>query len=355
MQYWTITVVIALAMPSLTAGCRDAANAKAKAATAERAKAALAVSVATVSQQDVPLRVNVTGTLAAWEEATVSLEAEGRITELRVDLGDRVQKGSVLARISPEVYEFRKVQAEAELLAAEAEFKRLQTLVVKDMATRQQLDESQRRVGVARANVDLARKQYADTTLKAPIGGKVSRRMINLGEYVRSGTAAFVIVRTSPLKLRVDVPERYYSNVKVGDTVEASGEALGGRVLQGKVVRISPAVSVDSRSFPVEARFENEDGSVAPGIFARATIRTGNLAQALILPESAVVSFAGNPRVFVVDGGRVHERTIEIGGRFQSRILVSKGVTAGETVVSSGVDLLSDGVSVTVRQADSTP
>jgi membrane fusion protein (multidrug efflux system) len=345
--------VMAWTIPAL-AGCQKTGNAKAKAAT-DTVQAALAVSVAKVSQEDVPLRVNVTGTLAAWEEATVSLEAEGRLTELRVDLGDRVQKGSVLARISSEIYRFRKVQAEAELLAAEAEFKRLQALVAKDMATRQQLDESQRRVGVARANADLAVKQFSDTTLKAPIAGMVSKRMINLGEYVRSGTAAFVIVRTSPLKLRVDVPERYYTNVKVGDSVEASGEALGGRLLQGKVVRISPSVSVDTRSFPVEARFENQDGSVAPGIFARATIQTGNRAQALMVPESAVAAFAGNPRVFVIDGGRARERPIEIAGRFQGRILVSKGVTVGETIASSGVDMLSDGLSVTVRPADSKP
>lgn len=353
MRYWTTIIVVALTIPAL-AGCKKTANAKAKAATGA-SQAPLAVSVTKVSQEDVPLRVNVTGTLAAWEEATVSLEAEGRITERRVDLGDRVRQGSVLARVSSEASQFRKVQAEAELQAAEAELKRLEVLVRKEMATRQQLDESQRRVGVARASVDLARKLFSDTTLKSPIAGTVSKRMINLGEYVRAGTAAFVVVRTSPLKLRVDVPERYYANVKIGDPVEASGEALGVRILTGKVVRISPSVSVDTRSFPVEARFDNEDDSFAPGIFARATIRTGNLAKALMVPESAVVSFAGNPRVFVVAGGRVHERTIEIAGRFQGRILVSKGVAVGETLVSSGLDLLSDGISVTVRQTDSKP
>jgi membrane fusion protein (multidrug efflux system) len=353
MKYPT-TILVVLAISTL-AGCGEKANAKAKAAATTKAPEARPVSVAKAVQEDVPLRVNVTGTLAAWEEATVSLEAEGRLIEVRVDLGDRVQQGSVLARISPENYQFRKVQAEAELLAAEAEFKRLQALVVKDMATRQQLDESQRRVGVARANADLTSKQLADTTLRAPIGGRVSKRMINLGEYVRSGTPAFVLVRTEPLKLRVDVPERYYTKVKVGDPVEATGEALGGRILTGKVARISPAVSVDTRSFPVEARFENEDRSVAPGIFARATIQTGNLAQAVMITESAVTSFAGNPRVFVVEGGRVRERPIEIAGRFRGQILVGKGVAVGEMVVSSGVDSLSDGIAVTVRQAESKP
>lgn len=359
MRHW-MTILVApavlVAVPALVtlAGCQGQQASRAESAT-ESTPAALPVSVVKTTQEDVPRRVSVTGTLAAWEEATVSLEADGRLIEVRVDLGDVVQKGGVLARVSPEAYEYRKAQADAELEAAEADFKRLETLVGKDMATRQQLDESRRRQGIARANAELTAKQLRDTTLRAPIDGLVSRRMVNLGEYVRVGTPAFALVGTSQLKLRADVPERYASDVKAGDPVEAVFEAFSGQVLQGEVVRIGPAVATDTRSFPIEARFENSDRRVKPGTFAKATIRTGTEEQSVTVPEAAVATFAGNPRVFVVEEEKALERPIEIAGRYQDRIMVAKGLAAGETVVSSGVDMLSNGVKVTSRPAETNP
>ena len=161
----------------------------------------LVVSVVPVAERDVERRVEITGTLAAWEEGTVSLEAEGRLVEVRADLGDRVVRGGVLARIAPEEYGFRKDQAEAEFAAAGADVARLSELAAKNMATKQQVDESNRRLEVARTSAGLARKKLADTVLRSPFDGFVARRLVNPGEYVRAGTPAFQVVNVAPLKL----------------------------------------------------------------------------------------------------------------------------------------------------------
>lgn len=339
------TIVTAVAVLMACAACKPAAK------TAQEATrpAAIAIKTDRASQEEIARRVDVTGTLAAWEEATVSLEAEGRVVELRADLGDKVKKGATLARIAPENYSYRKAQADAELAAAEADLSRIDSLVQKDMATKQQFDEAKRRAGTARANADLTRKQLSDTTLRAPFDGTVARRMVNAGEYVRSGTAAFQIVQTSPLKLKLEVSEKYVGDVKVGDVVEAECDALPGKKLAGTVVRVGPAVAADTRSFPVEARFDNADEAVKPGTFARATITTETRTPTVLVPETAVTLFAGTPRVFVVDGGAVHERTVELAGRHQGRAMVVKGLSQGDTVAVSGVDALSDGAQVTVQ------
>jgi membrane fusion protein (multidrug efflux system) len=303
-----------------------------------------------VNLDDVQRSVEVTGTLAPWEEAVVSLEAEGRLVKVAVDLGDSVRKGQILALIAPQEYEYKKVQAEAELAAAESDFKRTSDLAKKEMSTPQQLDENRRRLDVARTAADLARKKLADTSLLSPIDGIVSKRLINVGEYVRIGTPAFQIVRITPLKLKADVPERYVSDVTIGAAVNVEYEALRDQPpLTGTIVRVSPIVAVDSRSFPIEAQIENPKGLVKPGTFAHASVMIAKPEKALVVPEAAVTSFAGMPRVYVLQDGKARERVIEVSGKNKGRMIVTKGLSSGEKVIVTGLETLSDGRTVVAR------
>ena len=331
-------------------GCnRASAEGKGGAGDAGKTAAPLSVSVAAAQSEELTRKIELTGTLAAWEEAVVSVEADGRLVQVKVDLGSRVKKGDVLAQIAPAEYSIRTSQAEADLEAAKADLGRMETLVAKDLATRQQLDEARRRFEMARTNVDMQKKKLGDTAVRAPIDGVVSRRMVNLGEYVRTGAPAFQIVLPSPLKFKGDVPERYAPSVKIGDAVEAAGEALGSAVLHGEIARIGAAVSADTRSFPIEARIDNPGEQFKPGSFAHLSILTGTKAKVVTVPETAVSEFAGNKRVFVVDGAIVHERRIEIEGKVGDRAIVSKGLEVGERVAITAADQLSDGAAVAVR------
>jgi membrane fusion protein (multidrug efflux system) len=346
MQKYIFILVIQAAVALLMVGCSSRTEALPIAGAADKP---ISVETADVTLDDVQRSVEVTGTLAPWEEAVVSLEAEGRLVKVAVDLGDPVRKGQVLALIEPQEYEFKKSQAEAELAAAESDFKRTEDLAKKEMSTPQQLDENRRRLEVARTAADLARKKLADTSLMAPIDGMVSKRLINVGEYVRIGTPAFQIVRITPLKLKADVPERYVSDVTIGAAITVEYEALLDKPLTGTIVRVSPTVAVDSRSFPVEAKIENPKGSVKPGTFARASILIAKPERALVVPEAAVASFAGTPRVFVLQDGKARERVIEVSGKNKGRFIVAKGLSDGEKVIVTGLETLSDGRPVVAR------
>ena len=139
--------------------------------------------------------------------------------------GDQVKKGAVLAIVEQEEYVWKKAQADAELSAAEADHKRFKELVTNNVVSAQKLEDVRRRLDVARAAADLARKKLTDTVLRAPFDGSVGKRLINAGEYVRTGTQAFYVVRLNPLKFKGDVPERYAPDVKTGDTVIAYPES----------------------------------------------------------------------------------------------------------------------------------
>lgn len=306
------------------------------------------VEVATAAEGEIERRVEVTGTLAPWEEGLVAFQVDGPVTDLSADLGDRVKKDQVLARVDPREFQIRREQAEAEVAAAEADFGRVTGLAAKDMATKQQADEARRRLDVARAAADLARKKLADSVVRAPFAGVVARRAVNAGEWARTGNPAFLVVAAEPLKLRADVPERNAADVQVGDAVAVTSESFAG-ALSGAVHRIGPSVAVDSRSFPVEARVDNPGCAVKPGTFARASILLAGTRRGVLVPDTALVQFAGNPRVYVVADGKARERVVELGPRSGGRVLVTKGVAAGEAVVVTGASVLSDGMPVAVR------
>ena len=307
------------------------------------------VEVATVISEPIERRIDITGTLAAWEEATVSIEVDGRLTELPVDLGDQVKKGDVLCRITPVEYEWKKTQAEADLMKAEQDFSRARKLHASSVMAKEQMDESQRKLNVARATFDLARKKLDDTVLRAPFDGAVGKRLVNPGEYVRAGSAAFYLVRLQPIKFRGDVPERYAGDVHRDDHVLAYTDAGRDNPFAGAVTRVGPSVASDSRSFPVEAEIDNSEAKIKPGSFARVSILTQRVDDMLTVPETAVVAFAGTPRVFLAKDGKAVEQTIEIAGKLRDRVLVAKGVKLNDRVVTTGVELLVDGKAISIR------
>ena len=115
------------------------------------------------------------------------------------------------------------------------------------------------------------------------------------------------------------------------------------QTVSGTIIRVGPSVYNDSRSFPVEAEIPNEKGAIKPGSFARLSILTRTIEDILTVPENAVFSFAGSPRVFVIENGKAREKTVETTGKIKDRIMVAKGLRAGEKVAVTGVELLSDG------------
>ena len=163
------------------------------------------------------------------------------------------------------------------------------------------------------------------------------------------GHRRFIVVRLNPLKFKGDVPERYAPDVKTGDTVIAYPESSTAMTVSGTIIRVGPSVYNDSRSFPVEAEIPNEKGAIKPGSFARLSILTRTIEDILTVPENAVFSFAGSPRVFVIESGKAREKTVETIGKIKDRVMVAKGLRKGERVAVTGVELLSDGQAVAVR------
>jgi RND family efflux transporter MFP subunit len=336
----------------------------------------LTITTTPVSTREVKRTVEMVGTLTGWEEVTISNEAPGTIERILVDLGDKVRKGQhlllfdqreaklALAQAEANLQAAQKavVQAKAEWRDADLHFKRMQQLHGEGIVATSQLDIAQARFDAIEAQVrareadierfraltDLARKRLGDTAIVAPIAGEVRQRLVSIGEVVKEKTPLLQLVITDPLKLQGMVPERFAPEIKVEQPVDVQVEAFADRTFPGVVMRVSPAVDVQTRSLALEARVPNAGGQLKPGFFAKGQVVTGVNPEALFVPEEAVYTYVGINKAFVVQDGTVHERLVKLGGRQNGQREITEGLRSGETVATSSLAQLYQGARIKV-------
>ncbi|MGI9106466.1 MAG: efflux RND transporter periplasmic adaptor subunit [Pyrinomonadaceae bacterium] len=200
----------------------------------------------------------------------------------------------------------------------------------------------------AEAQVAQARKAVSDVVVYAPISGYVAERPADLGEYVSTSSKVATIVRTNPLRLRIDIPEQLIGAVQIGQGVSVTTSSYADRAFAGRIARISPNVTAASRTLTVEAEVENGDGSLKPGQFATVRISQPAGDRAVLIPASAVRREQDTSRVYVVRDGRVEERVVQLGQSEGELVEVKSGVGEGELVATSNLEQLKD--SAAVRQ-----
>jgi len=337
--------------------------------------------------------VTAPGTLAADEQATLSFKVAGRVSEIKVDLGSQARKGQVIAVLETTEFKVRLQQAEAALqqarvrlglppqgnddridpentslarqaraLLEEAKSNRERTvqLVNQGIQSKAELDRVESAFKVAdsryqdaleevrnrqavllqrRSELAIAQEQLTETTLYAPFDGAVRERRASLGEYLNAGGPVATIVRLHPLRLRVETPEREAQGIKVGHSVRVLVEG-DQQSYSGRVARLSPAFQEQSRTLIIEAEVDNQQGKLRPGSFARAEIQTSVTSDVVMVPASAIVTFAGIQKVFSVKDNKAVEKTVVVGRRDGDWVAV-EGVDAGAPVVLSPGNLVS--------------
>jgi membrane fusion protein (multidrug efflux system) len=233
--------------------------------------------------------VNATGELISPVTSEVAVRTPGRVGKVFVDEGQRVRRGQPLLTLETEYLALDLKRADAEVARAKAsaadaerDFKRKEDLVAKGSVARAAYDRSQSNYQAAQAGVeaaeaarDLARQKLADAVLHSPINGVVAERKTAAGERLGDATVAFVLVQTSPLKLRFQLPERYLSRVRKGQAVRATVDPYPGETFSGRVSVIGGVVDPQTRTVAVETEFPNSDGRLSPGLFARVEIDLG--------------------------------------------------------------------------------
>lgn len=343
------------------------------------------VKIAAVT--DVPMErvVTVTGTLAAYDQATVSAKVPGRVQAIIVDLGSVVKQGQTIAQLDPQDYKLRLQQAEAALAQARARVglspdgkddridpeetgtvrqarallddakqkrERAASLLGQGVIAQAQLDSAdadlkvamsqyqdaieeirnrQAMVGQRRTELEIARQQLSDCLIYAPFSGVVQEKRASVGEYLAPGAPVVNVVRVDPLRLRAEVPEREARNVVSGQQVRLTVEG-DPNLYTGRIVRLSPTITAQSRLLIVEAEVRNT-GNLRPGSFARADIVADVETTVAAVPTNSIISFAGIDKVITIQDGKALEKPITTGRQSGDWTEVLSGVQVGENVV----------------------
>jgi RND family efflux transporter MFP subunit len=376
-------VISAITLSS--AGCKSGYPVSARNTPGGESREPRPVKVAQVSEISMEQTVTVTGTLAAYDQATVSAKVPGRIKSIAVDLGSVVKQGQVIAQVEQQDYQLRLQQSEAALSQARArvglppegkddridpeatgtvrqakallddarlKLERAESLFHRGVLAKAQLDgaDAEHKVALSRyqdaieeirnrqalvvqrrSELEIARQQLADSTIYAPFDGVVQEKRASIGEYLSAASPIVNVVRMDPLRLRAEVPEREARNVKVGQQVRVTLEG-DPNVYTGKIARISPTITAQNRVLIVEAEVHN-NGQLRPGSFARAEIVSADGTSVLAVPANAVVTFAGIDKVILVQDGKAVEKPVTLGRRTAEWMEVLSGVKAGDAVV----------------------
>jgi multidrug efflux pump subunit AcrA (membrane-fusion protein) len=389
--------VLVMAVTALVAGgCSKTDTAQARG----REASAKPVKVEEVRQETVKRTVELVGTLAAVDQVTISSEADGKVSRILADLGDRVTAGQTLIQVDhekqqysleqqkatlaralaqygaadpqhlPDVEKTPDVQkANADLIQAKQSFDRTSELFKRSLVPKQLLDDAGTALQSKQASYDLslqtaknlrasiqgseasmklADRQLRDTEIRSPFDGYVEKRLVNLGELVKTQMPVMAVVRVDPLKVIAEIPEKMAPWIKDGQAVELHVDAYPDQTFIGKVSRISPAVNTATRAFPFEALVPNHDARLKPGTFARVHIESSKIDNVLTLPYATMQYRYGVNRVFVVEGDKLVVRELKVGDRLGDRIEILSGVKAGEHVAATDVDNLTDGAKVSI-------
>jgi len=389
-------VATATLLAALTSACGSGSTE----AKASPATAAPTVTVKTAVATARPLSrfVAATGTLTAEEQADVSAEVAGRVVATPVERGTLISEGMELIRISDSEARAQVQEAEANAAQiqarlgsaddasfvvdrvpevanakasddlAQADFARARMLSEKQLLSAADFDRSRTQAEAARRQYDiarnnaaqqyqsllaaqarltLARKALTDTVVRAPFAGAVEERFVSIGDYVSRGTKAVSVVRINPMRVELTVPGQYLASLAAGRMVSLEVDAYPGRMFTGTIRYVSPSLKADSRALVIEAVVPNQTGELKPGLFATAQIEQASPTPAILVPATAIRTMTGTSRVFVVsNAGTVEERIVTTGQTAGDLIEVTTGLAPGETVATSNVAQLGDGVRV---------
>lgn len=384
--------VLALLILCAIPACKGDDDAKAPAGRGGGFNVNSATLVQTVdAAKDEPfvLKGDYAGEFVADSSADVAFEVSGRVVTLNYDIGDRVKKGDVLAKINDTVHrqKVREASAAAKMAKAsigeaeisvkdlESNLKRKRPLLERQLISEREIEDLDAQLSGARqkilvgqasleqsnARLQSARENLRNTEIRAPFDAKIAARMVDLGSFVGPSNPAFRLISEDGIYLRINIPEQDAGYIAVDKDVSVRIGALGGSQFDAKVSRVAPAIDPSTRMLRADIRLVPTDDQQAmlerirPGMYAQVQVDLGRRDDAVTIPRQALAEERGGAQyVWVVKGDAAHKQNLTLGLQGRQRVEVLSGLNGGEDIVLRGGEKLKEGDKVNVQNFDST-
>ncbi|MDP3242989.1 MAG: efflux RND transporter periplasmic adaptor subunit [Reyranella sp.] len=339
-------------------GFKAFVNGKIQEAMAGMANMPQTVSATKAETSDWQPRIDAVGTLRAVRGAELSLEVPGVVETITFQSGDEVKAGQVLLTLRKEDEEARLQSLEATASLAQITYDRDLKQLKAQAISQAIVDNDEANLRNARAQVAVQKAILDKKTLRAPFDGKLGLRQVDLGQFLAASTMIATLQSMDPIFVDFLLPQQAVAQIAVGDKVRAKVDAFPGRTFQGEITAINPKIETGSRNVQVRATLPNADQKLMPGMFATVELDTGAAQRLVTLPQTAVSYNPYGSLVYLVDDkGKGADAKPELvarqvfvttGATRGDQVAILKGVSEGDTVVTSGQIKLRNGVPVLV-------
>jgi RND family efflux transporter MFP subunit len=309
----------------------------------------VAVETRAVENGRIARAITVPGTVEPIRTVGVNAQLAGALRTVVAEEGTFVDEGAILATVDDREVTAQLGSVEASYELAKATLERSERLRERQVITAAEYERDRAAFAAAAAQLEQLRARAGYATIRAPITGMVTEKLVEAGDLLGNQTRLFTIADISTMVVRVQVSELDVVLNSPGDAVDVQLDAFPGRTLTGRVRRVFPSADPASRLVPVEVAITGADARLArPGFLARMTFALGARENVMLVPASAIVSDGGNPAVFVIENDRAERRPVTTGVTSQGRVEIVNGVQTGESVVVAGANNLRDGTTVRV-------
>jgi membrane fusion protein (multidrug efflux system) len=287
------------------------------------------------------------GTLAANEMVEIKAEMEGIIEEILFNEGQKVEKGQLLVRLDETKLSATLEEAEANFKLSQANYDRSRQLFLDKLISQQEFDQASAIFEVNRAGLDRKRRELKDARVVAPFSGLTGARNVSPGQVISRNTTLTWLVDLDPMKVEMNVPERFLSQLQVGQSIEFDVTAFPGEKFRGEVYFIAPQLELGTRTALVKTRIANPGYRLKAGMVANLELQLKIREAAVVVPEVALISNGDTSFVFVVDRDQTaQERTVTVGQRLPRWAEIVSGLEGGELVVVEGHQKVGPGMKV---------
>ncbi|WP_052813762.1 efflux RND transporter periplasmic adaptor subunit [Shewanella sp. cp20] len=307
---------------------------------------AVPIASARVEAHQVAQHLSLVGKLAANHSVQIAAEVAGKVQAINLSDNQAVEQGQVLVRLEDAKAKANLSEAKAYLNDERRKLGEYQRLIGKHAITQTEIDAQLASVDIAKARLEAAQADLDYHTLKAPFDGVVGLVDFSLGKLVSVGSELVSLDDLSSMRLDLQIPERYLSQIYMGMPVVASSSAWPGAEFHGQVVAMAPRINPETLNLKVRVNFDNPDHRLRPGMLILARINFAPVTQAVV-PVQAL-EYSGTKRfVYVVGSDNIARRTrVTLGARIDDQVLIDDGLSLGDTIVVKGLVNMRDGIKV---------
>lgn len=295
------------------------------------------VEVITAATDTVNVTLEAVGTTRALEAVVLTVEDSGRIDSINFSEGDLVAVGDLLVSLKADEQQAGMAEAQARAKEAQKALKRVRGLSTGQVVSQARIDEMEAALATAEAAAAAAAARLARYEIRAPFDGRVGLREVSPGSLVNPGDQITTLNTINPIRLRFSVPDLVIGQLKPGLEVVARTRAFKDNAFEGIVKFIDSQVDEDTRSVAIEAELDNAQGLLRPGMLMSVDMIVERHANAVVIPEEAIIMRGANQYVFVVKEGAAHRVAVTLGQRRPGSVEIQEGVNVGDQVVTGGL------------------